>query len=710
MVRRRWLVIVLWAVAVGTGALCSARLPALLSTSLAVPGTASQQADVLLAEHFGGDVEGTFTVVLPFGGDRGNGLAELDRRFAAAARTLPGGEASPLQKGAGIVYGDINSSLDLAQAARFTPELRRELKADGLAGAYVTGAPALQYDITPVLSHDLHLGELAAIGCALVMLLLALGVSAAVLVPFVVALCTTSATLALVFALAHMFLMVLYVPNVVELIGLGLAVDYSLLIVHRARQEMGRAEVGLDEAVVRTMSTAGRTVAVSGLVVAVGLALLLAIPVPFMRSLGLAGLLVPLVSVLAAFTLQPALLSVLGLRGLSRLRPGSTPAKDRRRRPVGWWRETAVAVTRRPLAAVAGSGALLALAAVPVAWLQLTPASLTAVPKTMQSAQGLEILRARAGPGVATPMEIVLDSGARGGAISSANDAATLRLADELLRQADVYVVAIGTRPPYVDSSGRYRRTVVVERDEFGGPASQQLVRLVRSRLVPEARFPPASRVYVGGAPAQGADFLATVYGHFIWLVPIIALVAYLMLLRAFRSVLLPLVAVFLDGVSTTASYGVVVVVFHFGAAPPVGLYHVGQVEGWVPVFLFAMLFGLSMDYQVFFVSRMREAWDNGTGSRAAIVEGLERTGRVVTVAALIMVGALSGLAFGDVAGLQELGVGLAIGVLLDALVVRGLLMPGLMTLFGPWNWWLPEAVAHLVRVQASPLTARGEA
>jgi RND superfamily putative drug exporter len=163
--------------------------------------------------------------------------------------------------------------------------------------------------------------------------------------------------------------------------------------------------------------------------------------------------------------------------------------------------------------------------------------------------------------------------------------------------------------------------------------------------------------------------------------------------------------ALALDAVSVAATYGLLVVIFRFGfGADTLGLYRVSQIEGWVPIFLFAMLFGLSMDYEVFFVSRMRESWDEGADNRRAVSDGLVHTGRVVSAAALIMVAALSGLVIGRVAGLQELGAALALGVLIDATIVRGLLMPSLMTLLGRWNWWLPAPIARLARVKASPL------
>jgi len=610
----------------------------------------------------------------------------------------------PLRPVSGIVYGNINTSLDLQQAAVATTDLRRALQRSGLPTAYVTGAPALQHDITPILASDLRRGELLAVVIALILLSLVLGVSVSLLLPLLVAACTTLAALAVVFLLAHRFLMVLYVPNLVQLIGLGLAVDYCLLIVHRFKEELEDAELSVTDAIVTTMATAGRAVIVSGAAVAIGLSVLLIIPVPFVRSLGFAGLVVPIVSIGAALTLQPALLSVLGRRATTSFGVRRAP---RERTP--WWSLLAGAVRRRPVVVLAGSTALLVGLAVPVLWLQLTPGSVVAIPQNLQSGNALALPRDRVGPGVITPIEVVLDAGAPGKARTRAVSDGSLRLARELLGDPEVFVVAIGSRAPYVDSTGRYSRVFVVPRHDFGDEATQHLVSRVRSRYLPAAHLPPGVRVYVGGAPAQGVDFLARVYGAFPWIVLLILALAYLVLLRAFRSVLLPLIAIVLDAISVAAAYGLLVAVFRFGVGAKVfGLYHVSQIEGWVPVFLFAMLFGLSMDYEVFIVVRMRESYDAGAGTSQSIIDGVARTGGVVSAAAVILVGALSGLIFGHIAGLQELGVGLALGILVDATIVRGLVLPSVMTLLGRWNWWLPGWTARLLRTTASPLEERG--
>lgn len=706
VIRWRFVVIVLWVALVVVGAFLAGRLPGLLSTSLAVPGTGSEQADAILTQHFGENIEGTFTVVFHVANPSVPTLHAMDKRFATAARAVPTGHVMALRPVEGILYGNVGTSLDLQQAASYTGALRHALKDSGLPTAYVTGAPALQYDIQPILEADLRRGEAIAVLAALVLLSIVLGPSVALLIPLAVAASTTTAALAIIFALAHEFLMVLYVPNLVQLIGLGLAVDYSLLIVHRFRQELVDRERTVDDAIVATMASAGRTVLFSGIAVAIGLSVVLVIPVPFVRSLGFAGLVVPLVSVVAALTLQPSLLSLLGRRGMWRARLSRSGAKRDGER--GLWPRLARVVMRRPLVVLVGSFAVLVAAAVPTVWLQLTPGSVVAIPQDIQSARALALLRNRIGPGVITPIEVVLDAGAPGRATAPAISAATLRLAHELLGDPEVFVVAIGSRVPYVDSSDQYRQMIVIGRHDFGQEATQRLVHQIRSRFLPAARFPSALRVYVGGAPAQGADFLTRVYGAFPWIVLLVLALAYLVLLRAFRSLLLPLMAVLLDAISVVAAYGLLVVIFRFGVGADVlGLYRVSQIEGWVPIFMFAMLFGLSMDYEVFFVTRMRESWDNCGDNSRAVTDGLTHTGRVVSAAALVMVGALSGLVAGHVAGLQELGAGLALGVLLDATIVRGLLMPSLMALLGSWNWWLPVPIARLAGVEVSPLAGR---
>jgi len=210
--------------------------------------------------------------------------------------------------------------------------------------------------------------------------------------------------------------------------------------------------------------------------------------------------------------------------------------------------------------------------------------------------------------------------------------------------------------------------------------------------------------VLAGGGPPAGKDFLDLTYGWFPWLVLAVLAATYVLLVRAFRSLLLPLKAIILNLLSIGAAYGLLVLVFKHGAAEWIGLISYDQIEGWIPVMIFAMLFGLSMDYEVFLVTRMREAWDRGASNEAAVVLGLTRTGRLVTAAGLIMFAAFMGFVAGSVVGLQQFGFGLAAAIIIDVTIVRALLVPSVMKLFDRWNWWLPGAVARLVRVPPSPL------
>ncbi|HEY3542571.1 MAG TPA: MMPL family transporter [Gaiellaceae bacterium] len=669
VVRGRVPVLAAWAAVLVVGFVASLHLSGLLADVFTVPGTDSDRARIVLERDFGERPDGVFTVV--FRAPKSE-IADARRRLAAAARIVPHAHPSPVHVGVGVLYGEIDSTLNLQQAKGYTPELRRSLA--GEPRAYLTGQPAIQHDLEPVLATDLHHGEAIALPIAFLVLLAVLGLSFAVVVPFVFAGCTIFGTLGIVWLLAHELTMVSYVTNLVELVGLGLAIDYSLLVVSRFREELAAGDA-VEDAVVRTMATAGRAVVFSGATVAVGLALLLFVPVPFIRSLGIGGFLVPLVSLAAAVTLQPALLAALGRRALGRgLRADGT-----------FWSRLAAAIMRRPKRFLAAGATLLIAAAIPAAWIQLTPGSINALPLGPESVTGLSLLRDQAGAGALTPTEIVVDR-----AHDPRTQAAVRRLIDLIFDDPEAYVTASGSQAPYV--AGDKRRIYVVNRHEYGDEPTQRLIRRIRERYVPAARFPAGVRVYAGGGPPQGVDYLDRSYGWFPWLVLGALALTYLLLLRAFRSLLLPLKAVVLNVLSVAATYGLLVVVFRWGVGSALlGLHHVPQIEGWIPIFLFAMLFGLSMDYEVFLVTRMREVWDETHDNELAVSRGLERTGRIVTAAALIMVAAFSGFLAGRIAGLQEFGAGLALAILLDATIVRAILVPSLMAIFGRWNWYLPR-------------------
>jgi len=660
VLRFRIAVVFVWTVVAGAGIYGATSLPPLLSNSFAVPGSDSDRARLILEHAYGERPEGTFTVV--FRASRPS--AELRRRLVTAARTVPGAHVGPVRTGGGVVYADIDSSLDLRHAKRYTDDVRRALRGPG-PPALVTGQPAIQHDLDPVLAGDLHRAEAIAVPVALLILLLTLGLSWTVTIPFLFAVSTITGTLLVVYGLAQQISMVTWVTSLVELIGLGLAIDYSLLIVLRVREELERTD-DVDEAVVRTMATAGRAIVFSGFAVAAGLALLLLMPVPFIRSMGIAGLLIPVVSIAAALTLQPALLSLFGRRGLA---PGLRPL----RLPGVPWRRIGEWVVRRRVPVLVCATAVLVAAAVPAFSLRLTPGSLTGIPHSLESVRGFDLLSERVAAGAVTPTEVVIDAGDR-----ARDQAAATKLANELFHDPEVLLVASGPAAPYVDRSGRYTRVFAINRHVYGARQTRRLVHRLRDRLVPRLRLPAGAHAYVGGTPAQGVDFLDRAYGAFPWLVLAVLGVTFLILLRAFRSLVLPLKAVVLNVLTVAAVYGLLALAF-------------GEVDGWVPIFLFATLFGLSMDYEVFLVSRIRESWDATGDNAAAVAAGLERTGRVITAAAAIMAVAFSGFVIGRVAALQQFGLGLVLAVLIDATIVRTFLAPAFIAVMGRYNWWLPQ-------------------
>ena len=686
---RRWarlvlahknLVLGLWLVLGTLGAIGARALPALLTTSLTVPGSQSAAADARLSQRFGANVEGAFVVVLAQAPARAAQLSVDDHRLRAAASVIEGAKTSTFATSGGAAYATVQSPLDLQAAAAATKELRAALLKHHLDRAEVTGAPALQADVTPLLAHDLAVGEVVAAAVALVVITAVIGPSLAALIPLLAAVGTVTVALGALWVLAHVVTMVLYVPNLAELIGVGIALDYSLLIVRRYG-EYAMDGGSRQEAVLATMESAGRTVAWSGLTVAVALSALFVVDVPFIHSLAIAGVLVPLVAVAAALSLQPVLLSILGsFRRGAGLSGAASPV----------WRRLAGLAVRAPRWTLVGTLVPLVALSIPLGWLRLAPTSLSALPASLASVPPLTVLSERFAPGLVSPIDVLVTTPVPSGALRADVAAATLRLARELLANQDVAVVAIGSHPPYVDRARRDRLMVVVARSSLGASATGVLVGEIRGRLAREARLPAGASLLVGGAPAQGVDFVTRVDGAIPIIVAWLALASLVLQSVSFDSLSLALLAIALDGVAMAAAFGAVVAVFRFGVGVPFGRYHVGALEAWVPVFLLAMLFGLSMDYEMFIVRRIREARGAGADDASAIVAGLAGTGRVVSAAALIMVAALFGLYAGSVVGLQELGVGLAIGVVIDASVVRALVLPAAIALLGRSAWWLP--------------------
>jgi RND superfamily putative drug exporter len=448
------------------------------------------------------------------------------------------------------------------------------------------------------------------------------------------------------------------VQYLVALIGLGVAIDYSLLIVTRWREELAHG-CSSAEAVHRAMATAGRAVLVSAAVVAVGQLALVVLPVPAMRSVAYAGMLIPLVSALVALTLLPVVLASIGRRvDWPRRRTETAPSR-------AWTRWATWVVGRRWLAALAAAAVLGALG-VAALGLELGQPRTASLAQSGSAADGLATLeRAGIPTGVLTPIE-ALAPARRDPAAAAAT----------LARVPGVHAAIAPDHPAWRRDTGLISVLPAAELTTSAGEAILTRVRATADAQLPDLR--------IGGAGALSIDEVGTFYERFPLILALIAAVTFVLLARAFRSLLLPAKALVLNLASVGATYGVLVLVWQHGQGSELiwGIPETGAIMSWVPLMTFAFLFGLSMDYEVFILSRIREEYDRTATTTQAVVDGLARTGRLVTSA----------------------------GILLDATIVRGLLVPALVSLFGRWNWWLPTWAAKLLRVQPStpPRGTRG--
>jgi uncharacterized membrane protein YdfJ with MMPL/SSD domain len=708
-----------WLVLFALGAYGAANLGGLLSNRFSVPGAESERGLNLLKEHMNDRSDGAFTLVAT-GVDSRADRAAVTAAAARAARVVRSGKAGPLLgAGRGVVYVQISTPLENQDAAKLTPRMRRVIGEVPGVTHYLSGYPAINHDTQKIFNEDLGRGESIAVPIALLVMTFMFGTLGGIAVPIVFAAVTIPTTLGLVWIFAHVMDMAIYVTNIVALIGFAIAIDYSMLVVFRYREELAHTD-DAPEALRTTMATAGRATLFSGMTVAIGLALLVFMPLPFMRSMGVGGLLVPVVSIAASATLLPALLAIMG-GGVNRLRIIPRRVLERRaaKDATGVWHRLATSIMRRAVLWFVAAGGLMLALAVPALGLHVTGGDNRGVPLTTESTRGLHVLESTLGPGALAPHQLVIDTHRRGGAYEHAIVAAQRRFVAQIRHDPEVEpstiaAPALTTRARaleanLVDREGRVLQIRVAGHSDSGTQAAIDLVKRIRDRYVPAAGFPASADVLLSGAPAFGVDFVDKAYGAFPWLVLAVLVVSYLLLLRAFRSVVLPVKAVIMNLLSVSATYGVLVLTFQHGWGEPFGLQQSPQVEGWIPIFLFAMLFGLSMDYEVFLLSRIREEWEQRRDNEHAIAYGLEHTGRIITAAAIIMIAAFSGFVTGSFVGLQQFGVGLSAAILLDATIVRAILVPATMKLLGDWNWYLPERVRRVLRLRRAPRPATAD-
>jgi putative drug exporter of the RND superfamily len=504
------------------------------------------------------------------------------------------------------------------------------------------------------------------------------------LVPLLMAFAAIMTTFLLLLGLTELTTVSPIVQFLIALLGLGVAIDYSLIVVSRWREERTHGHSG-DEAVQRAMETAGRAVVFSGITVAIGLLALIALPLPFLRSMGYGGMLIPLVSTAAAITLLPVVLAKLG----HRLDWPHRRTDDKASRA---WTRWAEAVSRRRWVA-AGLGMAVVLALVLAATdLQLGTSDADTMAKSGDAREGLVALEtAGIGEGALLPHEILVEGGTSPDSVAAA------------VREVD------GIHGAVAPESEQWRRagSALVEAipvPDSGSDEGEATLAGVR-----DAAHAAGPDVRVGGQPASNADFIDAVYGSFPLMIVLITVTTFILLARAFRSLLLPAKAILLNVLSVAAAWGVLVLVWQHGYGSELvwDIQATGSIPSWMPLMIFAFLFGLSMDYEVFILARMREEYDRTGSTEAAVIQGIGRTGRLVTSAALILFLSFVAMASSPGTDIKMFATGLGAGILLDATVIRALIVPAVIALMGRWNWWLPSWPARILRVEPSPLRPR---
>jgi RND superfamily putative drug exporter len=606
-----------------------------------------------------------------------------------------GGDASMVSQDGRTAIITLTMAGDLEQAEENIDRVHAVVHAaDGQEGfsTLVTGTASINSDFGQTAESDLRQGEGIGVPIALIILLLVFGALVAAMIPIFLAVIAITMAIALTALVGQTFDMSVFAINMVSMMGLATGIDYSLFIVSRFREERARGRDRLD-AIAVTGGTATRAVVFSGLTVILALLGLMIVPTNIFVSLAAGAILVVSVSVAAALTLLPAVLVLLGDRVNSLRVPylGRRLLQARADGRPGWLARTAQRAMRRPaLALVVGVGVLL-LCAAPALTMKTGVSGVSSFPDSFQSKEAFGVLDREFSVGGVEPVQVVIDAPADSAAVTSG----IARLKAAVARDP-----AFGPVQEQVSASGDLALVSVQVNGDAQGDLAIAKVRELRADLVPQAFGDTAGSVYVTGATAGNIDYIDIVNGYFPWVVALVLGLSFVLLLIAFRSIVIPAKAIVMNLLSVAAAYGLITLVsLHGVGAGLLGFQQVDVIEQWVPLFLFSILFGLSMDYQVFLLSRIKEEWDRTGDNTYAVTSGVGSTAGIITGAALIMVAVFAGFASGDLVMFQQMGFGLAVAVLLDATLIRTLLVPAAMKLLGTWNWYLPSWLDWLPRI-----------
>jgi uncharacterized membrane protein YdfJ with MMPL/SSD domain len=554
----------------------------------------------------------------------------------------------------------------------------------------MTGNGTLDHDFNELSQHDLKSGELrVGLPAALVILILVFGAVVAGLVPLLMAIVSIIVALGLCAPIAAIFSLSVFFVNMLTGMGLALGIDYSLFVVSRYREERGHGRVEHD-AIATAGATASRAVLFSGTTFVIALTGLLLVPSNVMKSLAVGAISVGIVSVLAALTLLPALLGRMGDRVNALRVPwiGSATSGQEGR----FWGAIVHAVMRRPVLYLVTFTALLIALAVPTLGLTLGASGVSTLPNRIESKQGYEALARDFPQASSSPALITVSGNVR---------STRVRPAIAKLREELAATPPFGRSDLRVTPSGDLAAIGVQLGGDKTGQRDLNAVRHLRKVLIPQAFNGTNARVLVGGDTADNVDFIDAMNA---WLPIVFAFVlglSFILLTTVFRSLVIAATSIVLNLLSVGAAYGLVILVFKDGIGSGLlGFQHVHAIEAWVPLFLFSVLFGLSMDYQVFLLSRIKERYDQSGSTTEAVTHGVASTARLITGAALIIVAVFTGFAMGDLVMFQQMGFGVAVALLIDATIIRSILLPAAMRLLGKWNWYLPRWLEWLPRIE----------
>ena len=554
------------------------------------------------------------------------------------------------------------------------------------------GNEAIASDITTQVGEDIARAETISLPIVLVLLVLVFGGLTAASLPLAIGGLAILGSFTMLRLLSLVTDVSIFAVNIVTMLGLGLAIDYALFMISRFREELHGGKT-IEAALARTMSTAGRTVAFSGITVAISLASLLLFPQVFLRSMGFGGMAAVLVAMVGALTVLPALLAVLGHRvdslrvpGLARLAGrlrSRRTAGDSGASTHGAWARVAHSVMRRPVVYVVVIVPVLLLAGLPFLRVEFGGVDHRALPAGTESRVVSETLLTDFPGGGTTSIDPVVTFA--DGDIGEADQGALASFASKVRALPDVVSVDVSG-----EGDGTALLTVRHSQEGISAPARDLVAEI---RELPE---PEGSEVLVGGRAAELRDLLSSLGSTLPWMGLFVVGVTLVLLFLAFGSVILPLKAVAMNVLSLSASFGALVWIFQDGNLSSVlGFTSTGTIEATQPILMLAMAFGLSMDYEVFLLSRVREEWDRTGDNTAAVAGGLQRTGRIITSAALLLVVVIGAFSTSGIVFIKMIGIGMIIAIVVDATIVRALLVPATMRLLGRWNWWAPVPMAR---------------